>query len=125
MMEQKYLSKDIIGKQVIDANAKIIGTVKDVSFDLAAKDINLIVSTKIGVDVVINVKDITGMDEVTLLSKSVELPAPKPQPASPTDVSPPTAATTTTSVEPGFCGVCKYQNEADSNFCIKCGAKLK
>jgi sporulation protein YlmC with PRC-barrel domain len=125
MMEQKYLSKDIIGKQVIDANAKIIGTVKDVSFDLAAKDINLIVSTKTGVDVVINVEDITGMDEVTLLSKPVELPAPKPQSASPADVSPSMAATTTTPVEPGFCGVCKYQNEADSNFCIKCGAKLK
>jgi sporulation protein YlmC with PRC-barrel domain len=125
MMDKKYLSKEIIGKQVIDANAKIIGSVKDVSFDLAAKNIQLIVLTNTGVDVVINVEDVTSMDEVTLLSKPVDLPPPKPQPESPADISPPAVEAATSSVEAGFCKVCKFQNEGDSNFCIKCGAKLK
>jgi sporulation protein YlmC with PRC-barrel domain len=124
-MEQKYLSKDIIGKQVIDVNAKIIGTVKDVSFDLAAKNIHLIVSTKTGVDIVINVEDVTGMDEVTLLSKSVELPPSQQQTESPTEAPQPTPPTPVSPAEAGFCSICKYQNDVDSNFCIKCGAKLK
>ena len=106
-MEQKYLSKDIIGKQVIDSNAKIIGTVKDVSFDLAAKNIALIVSTKTGVDVVINADDITGMDEVTLLSKPIELPPSKHQTPSPAKVPQPTKLITPSPAEAGLCRVCK------------------
>jgi len=123
-MEKKYLSKDIVGKQVIDSKANIVGNVKDMSFDMSSKDIALIVATKAGGEITINGSNITIIGDVVLLNKTVESLTPTP----PTTVfsvpeKPQTAPQP--SATPGLCGSCGYQNDANSNFCIKCGAKLK
>jgi sporulation protein YlmC with PRC-barrel domain len=49
-MEKKYLSKDIIGKQVIDSSAAIIGNVKDVSLDITSPNISIVIASKMGAD---------------------------------------------------------------------------
>lgn len=121
-MEKKYLSRDVIGKQVIDPKAIIVGKVKDLSFDMTSKNITLIVTTTTGADTTIDGNHIAIVGDVVLLSKPIEAPTPapaespvlqKPQPAP----QPPAA--------PGLCSACGYQNDTTAKFCIKCGSKLK
>lgn len=131
-MEKKYLSRDrIVGKQVIDSNANVVGSVKDIAIDLDSKSVALSVSTKTGVDVTVGGDNITVVGDVVLLNKPVAVPAPSTleQVSAPVrpqvPLQPPAAPTTAPPVTLGLCSVCGYQNDANSKFCIKCGSKLK
>jgi sporulation protein YlmC with PRC-barrel domain len=126
-MSKKYLSrKEIVGKQVIDSKAMILGNVKELSFDLETRDIGLTIETKDGNEINVSSSDMRSIGDVILLKKTrsevetqdvVETkeivekipppPPPSPQPA-----------------KPGLCSVCGYQNEKTSKFCIKCGTKM-
>lgn len=123
MMEKKYLSIDkIVGKEVIDSNATIIGNVKDMSFDLGSKAIALTVQTRAGTDILVRGENIAIMGDVVLLNKIKEEPAPSPREevsAPKPQVAPPSP------IVPGLCSVCGYQNDTNAKFCIKCGSKLK
>jgi len=114
MTRKKYLSREnIVGKQVIDSKAMIVGSVKDLSFDLEAKDIGLTITTKDGKEVTVLSGNMESVGDVVLLKKTIEqLEAPKV-----VEVPPPTPA------KPGLCAVCGYQNDPTAKFCIKCGAK--
>lgn len=127
MMDKKYLSRDkIVGKEVIDSNATLIGSVKDLALDLSSKNIALTILTKTGSDIIVGGDSIIVVGDVILLNKTIELskiekvsPPDKPQVAS--QPTPPTQPTPST---PGLCSACGYQNDANSKFCIKCGHKL-
>ena len=121
-MDKKYLSKDFVGKQIIDSKANIVGNVKEMSFDISSKNIILIVTAKSGGEITIDSNDIALIGDVILL-KAVKLPTPSPSKTPP--VPKKTQNTPQPSSTPGLCNSCGYQNDANSNFCIKCGAKLK
>ena len=125
-MEKKYLSRDnIVGKQVIDSSAMIIGNVKDLAFDFEKKEIALAVTTRAGGEITVAGSDVNNVGDIVLLNKKVELPA-VPSTPTPSVAVPPSAAKE--AVPPqriGLCPMCNYQNEANSRFCIKCGAKLQ
>ena len=124
-MENKYLSGNVIGKQVIDSTAVLAGTVKDVSFNTETKNMSLIVTTKLGTEITIEAANIIGVADVVLLNISLELPVSPTPPTteSPTPAAP--AAPATPAAKPGLCSSCSFQNAVTANFCIKCGAKLK
>lgn len=133
-MEKKYLSRDVIGKQVIDTQAMMVGKVKDFSFDMVSKNITLIVATPSGEDKTIDGNDITTVGDVILLGKqaatpipatSIISPAPKPQPTPQPAPQPIPQPITQPANTPGLCSNCGYQNDATAKFCIKCGTKLK
>ena len=120
-MEKKYLSREnIVGKQVIDSNAIIVGNVKDMSFDITSRNIALEVTTKAGTNIVVDGDNISIVADVVLLNKPVQLPVSPVEkvsvPEKPQVISQP--------VIQGLCSACGYQNDPNSKFCIKCGKKL-
>ncbi len=127
-MEKKFLSLEkIVGKQVIDGNGKILGTVKDIAFDLPRGKISITVTDEKNKDTEITSDDVSAVGDVILmkgLEKAEVGDVSKKQPTATTQ-----AAKTSTSlkgpVSPGLCPNCAYQNEVESNFCIKCGTRLK
>ncbi|MFH0896562.1 MAG: zinc-ribbon domain-containing protein [Candidatus Bathyarchaeota archaeon] len=138
-MENKYLSRDrVVGKQVIDSNAIIVGNVKDMSFNLASKSIALTVATKTATEIVIDGESIIVVGDVILVNKTIELPLilksegvstpPRLQvvnlPSSTTPIPVPTSIPAPTSANIGICSICGYRNDLNSKFCIKCGNKL-
>lgn len=75
-MEKKYLSFDmVVGKQVIDATATIVGSVKEVVFDASLKTIAFTVTTKAGTDFTLDDRDIIAIGDV-ILSNPKEQPSP-------------------------------------------------
>jgi sporulation protein YlmC with PRC-barrel domain len=116
-MEKKYLSKDdLVGKKVIDSEAMIIGSVKDLSFNLEAKDIGLTITVKDGREITVSSGDMICVGDVVLLKKTLkQIEAPK---AVEKVQHPPPKA------KQGLCAVCGWQNDSNAKFCIKCGAKL-
>jgi len=122
----------IVGKQVIDANGHILGSVKDIALDLKSKAFSIKVATRSGAEVAVQVEDIAASGDVILLNKPVmvpenldaaQAPAPMIQPAPASQA--PAAVVLAPSQAPGFCLSCGYQNDPSSRFCIKCGTKLK
>lgn len=85
-MEKKYPSRDtIVGKQVIDSSAIIVGNVKEVTFNPPRKTIALNVTGKEGNDITIEGNTIAAFGDVVLL-KPKEQPSttkPKPSPTTP------------------------------------------
>jgi sporulation protein YlmC with PRC-barrel domain len=125
-VEKKYLTREkIIGKQVIDSKAKNMGTVKDLSFDLVARDFSLIIKTEADKEITVDSKNVKVVGDVILLvvaAETFETPAtPTTAEESPSASPPPTPSPPTT---PGLCSGCGFQNESSSKFCIKCGSKL-
>jgi sporulation protein YlmC with PRC-barrel domain len=138
-LEKNYLTKDkIIGKQVADTQAIIVGTVKDLSFDIVAKKIALTITTQDGEDINVESEAVKAIGDIVLLSNTIsELtkPIPEPQPPTSTTTLEPSAPTPTESPkEPitqdkptpakGLCASCGFQNEPTNKFCIKCGSKI-
>ena len=109
----KFLSREkMAGKQVIDAEGMIVGTVKDIAVDIESKEIAFKVATKVGTEIDVVSDDISQVGDVILLKKALELP----------EVSEAAAAATRA---PGLCPSCGYTNDPASKFCIKCGALMK
>ena len=147
-LEKKLLSRDkIVGKQVIDSNGTILGTVKDIAFDIPSAKMALTLVDAKGKATEVASEDVSAVDDVVLLRK--------PETKSELDVRPAASALTQAPAQPragtpgpatgpspvvtpgaapapaaktgplGLCPNCGYQNEPDSRFCIKCGTKLK
>jgi len=132
MAVKKFLLKEqIIGKQVIDSGARIVGAVQDIAFDLVSREIALTVVHNDQKKFTVTSSDVVGVGDVILLNKVVDL-ATIPPSLKRTVTSPPLAektapGTTTRTVIPakqGLCKVCSFQNDEKAKFCIKCGAKL-
>ena len=125
-VEKQYLTREkIIGKQVIDSKAMIMGAVKDLSFDLVARDFSLIIQAKADKEITVDSKNVKVVGDVILLAvtaETFETPAPPSTPKTSPPASPP--ATPSPSATPGLCSGCGFQNESSSKFCIKCGSKL-
>jgi len=128
-VETKYLTRDkIIGKQVIDAKGVIMGSVKDLAFDLVARDFSLIIQSEAKKEITVNSKSVKVVGDVILLAvtaETFEAPA-TPAPSAPADATPAGSppAQPSPPQTPGLCAGCGFQNEANSKFCIKCGSKL-
>ncbi len=128
-VEKNYLTRDkIIGKQVIDAKGVIMGAVKDLAFDLVARDFSLIVQAEKKKEITVDSKSVKVVGDVILLSvtaETFETPA-APAPSTPADAAPAGSppAQPSPPQTPGLCAGCGFQNEANSKFCIKCGSKL-
>ena len=131
-MESSLSRERIVGKQVIDSNGHILGSVKDIALDLKSKAFSIKVATRSGAEVAVQVEDIAASGDVILLNKPIvvlenlgaaQAPPPVVQPAplpqAPAPVAPATAQ------PPGLCPSCGYQNDPSSRFCIKCGTKLR
>ncbi len=125
-MEKQYLTREkIIGKQVIDSKAMIMGAVKDLSFDLVARDFSLIITAEAEKEITVDSKNVKVVGDVILLAvaaETFETPAMPTTPEESPSASPP--ATPSPPTTPGLCSGCGFQNEASSKFCIKCGSKL-
>ena len=122
-MSKKYLSrKDIVGKQVIDSQAKILGNVTELSFDLETRDMGLTITTKKGKEINVSSGDMSSIGEVILLKRSlgeIEIQkvikkAPSPPPTPPLQPA-----------KQGLCAVCGFQNGKSAKFCTKCGTKIR
>jgi len=125
-MEKKYLSKDkLVGKQVIDSSAMIIGTVKDMTFDFEARDIGITITAKTGGEIVVPGSNVSNIGDVILLNKKIELPEAAPTATPQSTYSPPPVKEAVASTTIGLCRNCNYQNDATAKFCIKCGSKLQ
>jgi len=123
-MSKKYLSKDkLAGKQVIDTEGMIVGTVRDIVFDLEAKEMALTIGTVAGSEVTISQSDVKGVGDVVLLATRVEIPKPAEPVAlvPPQPIAPPPPST----VGEGICPSCGFKNEPYAKFCVKCGGKLR
>jgi sporulation protein YlmC with PRC-barrel domain len=137
-LEKNYLTKDkIIGKQVADTQAIIVGTVKDLSFDIVAKKIALTITTQDGEDINVESEAVKAIGDIVLLSNTIsELTKPTAAPQPPTSTSVPEPSTPTPTASPkepttqdkptpkGLCASCGFQNEPTNKFCIKCGSKI-
>jgi len=123
-MSQPFISREkLIGKQVIDLRASIIGTVKDISLGLGGErpEIALLVTSQLG-EVNVRWDSIQAVGDVIILKEVFEKPtAPMPEPTAiptpPTTVSPPT--------QRGLvCPSCGHSNSPGTRFCVRCGTKL-
>ena len=128
-MEKKYLSKDkLVGKQVIDSEATVVGNVKDMMFDFESKEICVTIATKTGEEITVSGSDVGNVGDVVLVNKKIDLPkaVSTGAPVSTYSSAPSREAvvSTTPSATPSLCRNCNYQNDATSKFCIKCGTKL-
>jgi sporulation protein YlmC with PRC-barrel domain len=127
-MEKRYLSRDkIVGKQVVDSDGMIVGTIQDVGFDLKAKDIALHILTKTGEETVIPGNTIAAAGDVILLGRPLK-PTQAPSMTQPTQPAPQQAPAPSQPPQPqapGLCPSCGYQNDPSSRFCIKCGTRLR
>jgi len=139
-LEKKFLSREkIVGKQVIDENGNVVGTVKDITFDLPRGKMSIIMVDDKNKETEISSDNVSAVGDVVLLSGSEKVSEPvvvaAKTPVSPTTVPPTTVTSTTSSTpsqpsskaasSPGLCQNCNFQNETESHFCIKCGTKLK
>lgn len=125
-MEKKYLSKDnVVGKQVIDSNAMIIGNVKDLAFDFEKKEVALAITTRSGGEIVVVGGDVSNVGDIVLLNRKLELPAVPSTPAPSVAIPSSTANKAVPQQVTGLCPKCSYQNDASSRFCIKCGTRLQ
>ena len=125
-MEKRLLSRDkIVGKQVIDSNGMMLGTIKDIAFDLAQSKMAVTIADEKGKETEVSSDDVSAVGDVVLLKRpreaeAVEVPR-RPSPSTKPAPSPTAKAPTS----PGLCPNCGYQNEPASRFCIKCGTGLK
>jgi sporulation protein YlmC with PRC-barrel domain len=132
-MEATLSRERIVGKQVIDVNGHILGSVKDIALDLKSKEFSLKVTTRSGAEVSVQVEDIAASGDVILLNKPImvqessvltAISAPTVQPPSAPQVPAPVPPAPQTQPT-GLCPSCGYQNDPGSRFCIKCGTKLR
>lgn len=138
-MEKRFRARDgYVGKRVIDADGMIIGSLKDIAFDLGSKEIVFSVSTPAGTEVALSQSDVSAVGDVILVKSPTETSKP-PAPVTPTAPTPsaptPTAAVTYPKApppveeakpsEPLICPKCGYRNEPTTKFCIKCGTRLR
>ena len=124
-MSKKYLSKDkLAGKQVIDTEGMIVGTVRDIVFDLEAKEMALTVGTVAGPEITISQSNVKGVGDVVLLATTVEIPKP-PEPVAPVPPQPAAPPSTPSAIGEGVCPSCGLKYESYAKFCVRCGAKLK
>lgn len=132
-MERSLRSREYyVGKRVIDIDGMIVGNLKDITFDMAMKEIAFTVSTPGGTEVALNQNDVSAVGDVILLKSSVGASKP-PTPATPSAPTPsaprptptPPSPPEVTPSEPTLCPKCGFRNEPATKFCIKCGTRLR
>ena len=108
MSSKLFVSREnIIGKQVIDQKASVIGKVKDVAFSVGGEkvEVALIVDAG-GEQLTVEWSSVKAVGDVVLLNKELEV-KPKPK------------------LEYATCPKCGYQNKQDARYCASCGSPLK
>jgi sporulation protein YlmC with PRC-barrel domain len=123
-MSEKAVTKDnLVGMQVIDAEAKLVGTVKDVAFTIGKIGISLIVETKKGDTVNVGWDVIQAVGDYIVLQKSFGAKAP-PQAAAPAVAPSPVPAVAPAAQVQNVCPTCggelKYIPQYQRNYCYKC-----
>ncbi|MEM2905698.1 MAG: PRC-barrel domain-containing protein [Candidatus Bathyarchaeia archaeon] len=111
---------DVVGKQVVDNRAFVVGSVRDISFAIVGDIVELGLTVEAGkTEMQIPWTEVQAIGDVVLLKVAREKPTSTPtapvQPAQPT--LPPL-------VIEKSCLECGYRNPPDAKFCIKCGKKL-
>ncbi len=121
-----YVSREnMVGKQVIDAEGMIVGSVSDISVDIEAKKIAFNVNTRSGAKIDIASEDVGQVGDVILLKKTVEAEVIMPKDEKTQVAASKEGVTSTAPSAPGKCKTCGYVNDPTAKFCIKCGTKLK
>ncbi|MBS7658947.1 MAG: PRC-barrel domain-containing protein [Candidatus Bathyarchaeia archaeon] len=111
-------SKEFEGKQVIDANGTLIGSVKELIISIPDGVVSLLVSMRDGNESKIEWSSIKSIGDVVLLNKEIELQKPSAPTLRPIPTPPPPPLT----IE---CSNCKSKIPAKAKFCPRCGFQVK
>lgn len=115
----KYVAvQRVIGMQVIDLKGTVVGNVKDVSVDLDERDMALLVTTRSRTELNVSLDDVKSIEDVVLLSKTIEIPKPE-------TMAPPSLTVPVPSPGTMACPNCGTTVPSHAKFCPKCGTKLK
>ncbi|MDG6996009.1 MAG: PRC-barrel domain-containing protein [Nitrososphaerota archaeon] len=119
-MEKAILRReDLVGKQLVSSDAKILGTVSDVLFTSEGKAVLQLDKPAIGTSTTIGADLISAIGDVILLRSQT---APSPTATAPQQVSPPPFPGAS---QTRICTRCGHANNLNSRFCIKCGLQLQ
>jgi sporulation protein YlmC with PRC-barrel domain len=117
--------ENIVGKQVIDTEGMVVGTVSDISVDIEDKKIAFNVSARSGDIIDIPSEDIDQVGDVVILKKTLDPEVYKPKEEPEAKTAKTGVSATAPPPEPNKCPKCNFVNDPSSKFCIKCGTKLK
>jgi sporulation protein YlmC with PRC-barrel domain len=104
-----------VGMQVIDSKGLVVGNVKDVSLDFQNKAFAFHVTTKNRTELDMGWDDVSSVQDVVLLKKSVDLPAETVSGSSAQQLAQALV----------LCPKCGASTPNVAKFCPKCGANLK
>jgi len=130
-----FRREDIVGKTVIDSEAKMYGKVKDLAF-LVSGEVAFLVEKADGSEEAIPISRVAKIGDFILL-KAEKPSAPMPPTTPPTTPERPAARVAQVpppSQQPQLapqptqagvqCSSCGFMNPPDAKFCVKCGAPL-
>lgn len=123
-----YRREELVGKQVVSQEAKIIGMVKDIALSTDGKVV-LQVETKGSSDTMLAANMISVVGDVILLKSSEPDAAASDFPTQTQTAKEQSHSRVSPPPFPGapsnkYCTKCGYGNSMNSRFCIKCGAPL-
>uniref|UniRef100_A0A7C3SLV4 PRC-barrel domain-containing protein n=1 Tax=Thermofilum pendens TaxID=2269 RepID=A0A7C3SLV4_THEPE len=104
---------ELIGKNVYDQEAKLIGTVHDIALRLGEKEIALVVRTPGGTTIEVPWDKVAAVKDIVLLKEKVELPAEALVPAAPAAATPSAPTAPRISLPPIF--------KREKKLCPHCG----
>jgi len=127
--ERRYVKRgDVVGKQVVDNRALVVGSVRDISFAIVGDSVELALAVDAGkTELQIPWTEVQAIGDVVLLNVPRERPSPPPAPAVVAAPAPPgqaPGAALPPLVIEKSCLECGYRNPPDAKFCIKCGKRL-
>ena len=109
--------EDLVGKQLVSSDAKILGIVSNVLFTSEGKAMLQLEKPVTGASETIGADLISAIGDVILLRSQTTPVGTAPQQVSP----PPFPGASQTRI----CTRCGYANNLNSRFCIKCGLQLQ
>lgn len=133
-MEKKFFNREeLVGKLVIDQEAHIAGTIKDIALTEDGK-MGLLIGVEGAGDKLINLNEIQKIRDVVLLKSEVPRErapiletSPKPveiDEESEPIIEPVESAPTPEEPRKNVCSSCGHENRPTSKFCVKCGITL-
>jgi sporulation protein YlmC with PRC-barrel domain len=116
MTDKFYKREDLIGKLVVDQDARVLGEVEDLAIT-ENSEVGISVKSEEGEEEMLKLDRIKKIGDVVLLTSEKEADRPK---AKPSVLKPEPEE----QEETNKCPSCGWGNLPGTNFCVKCGSKL-
>jgi sporulation protein YlmC with PRC-barrel domain len=115
MTDKFYKREDLIGKLVVDQEARVLGEVEDLAIT-EDSEVGISIKSEEGEEKMLKLDRIKKIGDVVLLAseKTAEKPEAKPIKPEPEPEE----------EETNQCPSCGWDNLPGTNFCVKCGSKL-